>query len=67
MPRTSKSPTAIRALNSTESGSENTELPRFDAAEVRSLTLVEIDFVTGGSSADIPIIKYIDKGSTKIF
>jgi hypothetical protein len=66
MPRTSNSPTAIRALNSTERGSENTELTRFDAAEVRSLTLNEIDFVTGGSIADIPIIKNIDT-STKLF
>ena len=43
MPRMSNSPTANRALNSTA------ELKRFDATEIRSLTLDEIDFVTGGS------------------
>src|SRR5262245_3431073 len=43
MPRMSNSPTANRVLNSTA------ELERFDATEIRSLTLDEIDFVTGGS------------------
>jgi hypothetical protein len=52
MPKTSNSPKAIRAPEK-----------RFAATEIRSLTLDEIQFVSGGKGVqhqDIRIVKFVD-------